>query len=897
MMSYAITVFVGAFLLFQVQPLTGRFILPWFGGGPSVWTACMLFFQLLLLLGYSYAHLLSRLRSSRQQILLHCSLIAGSLLLLPISPDAGWKPEAADTPLTRILVLLSVTVGGPYLLLSTTGPLMQRWFSLQFPGRSPYRFYALSNTGSLLALLSYPLLFEPLLQLQTQVSFWGAGYVIYSAAVVWCGWRFRRHSTAVVQPSDFAEIESGSPPRLVSILLWLLLSAAGSVILLATTNQLCLDVATVPFLWVLPLSLYLITFILCFDHDRWYHRGINGIALAVSVGMATSILQDGADASMLTQIFTASAALLACCMGCHGELYRLRPDARYLTLYFVVVSAGGAVGGLLTALAAPRIFTGYHEYPLALVLCPLLILLAMVLQRAWQSGVTMGFAITLAMVAVQACGLIADIQPIVSPSLPEFELTILVGVAAGILFATLFSGTTGSARSFLLSAGWAICSVTLLLWLVSFTAWHAPGLFRVAESSAFSSGWLWGESWLFNRIAAWILIPLAAALLLGFLSGRMSSVWLSRFRPPLVLFTLILLVGVAVRTERIGREEWLPLLAAAAGGLAADIGIRFCGRSRTPLRGFMIYAPAFVAVWLHGSHLLQLTQASGELGELVQTSRNFYGVLSVVRRESDETYDWEMNLLPPRYVLTHGQIEHGFQFDDEYWSKQPTTYYGPQSGLALAIAVIREQQTDAAAGMNMGVIGLGTGTIAACGKEGDRFRFYEINPAVVDLAGEDGFFSYIRDSRAEVEIVTGDARIVMEREQQNGSASQYDVLAVDAFSSDAIPVHLLTAECGDLYRKSLRPDGILAIHISNRFLDLEPVTQGLARHLDWHAVVVDTGDDDSTGSYGATWVLLSARNLTADSIAVIQHPGCREVSGQPLLWTDDYSGLWKVLDW
>ena len=354
MFRYAVTIFVSAFLLFQVQPLIGRFILPWFGGGPSIWTSCMLFFQILLLGGYLYAHVISVKLKPRTQVMTHLSLLAMSLVFLPIAPGDTWKPMADQSPLLQILLLLLATVGGPYFMLSSTGPLMQKWFSQSSPGQSPWRLYALSNVGSLLALLSYPFVFEPWLALRQQVWSWSVVYGAYAALATWCGIRYLQHQSVAATkllstdenmnsaPALSADEDRTIRPGTGTMLLWLGLAACSSAMLLATTNQLCIDVATVPFLWVLPLSLYLISFIICFDSPQWYDRRAYGLLLLACSPVACWVVNEGADVNISKQVAIYATILFACCMTCHGELVSCKPHSRYLTLFYVLISAGGA---------------------------------------------------------------------------------------------------------------------------------------------------------------------------------------------------------------------------------------------------------------------------------------------------------------------------------------------------------------------------------------------------------------------------------------------------------------------------------------------------------------------------------------------------------------------------
>ena len=361
MPAFALAIFTGAFLLFQVQPLIGKYILPWFGGSPGVWTTCMLFFQVVLLGGYAYAHALSRRCAPRTQVVIHLAFLALALATLPIIPADSWKPAADANPTWRILALLTGTIGLPYLVLAATGPLMQDWFRRSSPGASPYRLYALSNVGSLLALVSYPFVFETILSRQDQARFWSWGLVAYAAACAWCGWRVWRLAPTGQSAADAGESETAPAPGGGDRVLWVALPACASVLLLAVTNKMCQDVAVIPFLWVLPLAIYLLTFIIAFDSPRWYSPFYYIIALTAALGAGCVALHEGADMEILRQVAVYSVLLFTGCMVCHGELYRLRPHPRHLTSFYLMISAGGAAGGLFVALVAPALFDNFHE--------------------------------------------------------------------------------------------------------------------------------------------------------------------------------------------------------------------------------------------------------------------------------------------------------------------------------------------------------------------------------------------------------------------------------------------------------------------------------------------------------------------------------------------------------
>ncbi len=368
---YATTIFLSAFLLFLVQPIIAKQILPWFGGSSAVWTTALVFFQSTLLAGYAYADLTHRL-GARRQALLHVGLLAVSLLTLPILASPDWKPLGDEAPIVRILLLLTATIGLPYFLLSTTTPLLQAWYWRRFRAAVPYRLFALSNFASLLALLGFPVLFEPWLSLPQLGWIWSALYVLFALICAATAWLSLRGAELEDVVAGGAAAAGGAAPALALQLRWLVLAAMGSVMLLAVTNHVTQNVASVPFLWVLPLSLYLLSFVLAFDHPRWYQRTVFVVAVAVAVP-AMAWLIPSLNLKLAASVFF--AGLFVACMFCHGELARLRPDPRHLTRFYLMISVGGALGAVLIAIIAPLTLRGYFEVNIALVLLALLVLL------------------------------------------------------------------------------------------------------------------------------------------------------------------------------------------------------------------------------------------------------------------------------------------------------------------------------------------------------------------------------------------------------------------------------------------------------------------------------------------------------------------------------------------
>ncbi len=753
----ALTTFLSAFLLFQVELLIGKAILPWFGGAPAVWTTCMLFFQAALLGGYAWAHALVGRAPPRRQASLHAALLAACLALVgwhlhvwgsPLLPAVGWRPSGTESPAGAILVLLAVSVGLPFLALAATTPLLQAWFARAFPGRSPYRLYALSSLGSLLGLLSYPFLVEPALALRTQAWAWSAGFVVFAAAGAACAVRAARPGPPAAAGGSAGPGAGGGAaaerPRLARRLLWLLLPAAASAMLLAVTNQISQDVAVVPFLWVLPLSLYLISFVVCFDRPRWYVRAVFQPAFAVAAFAASLLLFHGTDVPIVEQMAAWSFVLFTSCMVCHGELARRAPAPRYLTSYYLLLAGGGALGGLFVALLAPLLFRGFWELHLGLLACGLLLLFSLLEDRS--------------------------------------------------------------------------------SWLRRGEVWPAAAALAAAAAGA-----------------AYLLLPNLAA-------GRLAPQ-----AAPLVVATLAI--------------AWL------------------AWRSRRLLGGRSLLAGACVGLALMLLSVVLRAHMRAVVARSVVVTRGFFGVLEV---EEEHRGD------PQRHAFLerHGRIMHGFQFAEPALRRAATAYYGEGSGVALAL-LHHPRREEGSGTLRVGVAGLGIGTVAAYGRAGDLFRFYEINPDVVRLANGGGPFTYLRDTPARVEIVLGDARVSLEREADQ----RFDVLIVDAFSSGAIPVHLLTREAFAVYLRHLaEPDGILAVDVSNRSLDLRPVVRRLAQHFGLAAVEVAKKGSAEGPTWGSLWVLLT-RDPVALSDPGILEPGTPRGETPPSfpLWTDDHSSLLPLL--
>ena len=480
---YGGAIFLGAFLLFQVELILGKLVLPWFGGTPAVWTACLLVFQVLLLAGYAYARLFAARLSARGQGSVHLVVLGSSLLLLillafvwptPITPGANWRPHGMESPTWFIVRFLLVGIGLPFLVLATTGPLLQHWFAQEHPGRSPYRLYSLSNLGSLLGLLAYPFLLEPFLRLHTQAWMWTALYAIFLGLCGVCALRMSQ-LRGNDRASFLAEsLEDEIPaPRISRRLLWTGLAACASVFLLATTNMICQQVAVIPFLWVLPLSLYLISFILCFESERWYRPNVFHALFVLTVCFAATYHTSRTGAAhIVTELLSYSVLLFTGCMVCHGEVARLKPAPKHLTSFYLSIALGGALGGVFVSVAAPRIFSDYWELHLAVLACCALLLTAAVSDREswWYQGRRwIGFGALGALILSLPMGL--RLLNVSWLSIPDLSRYAAAGAAAGVAILVLLADRSRASEKG--DIVWVRAVALALLALVSI-GWVSP---------------------------------------------------------------------------------------------------------------------------------------------------------------------------------------------------------------------------------------------------------------------------------------------------------------------------------------------------------------------------------------------------------------------------------------
>jgi hypothetical protein len=764
LLLYALTLFVSATLLFVMQPMVGKMILPLLGGTPAVWSTCMVFFQAALLGGYAYAHLITaRLRLSHQ-VIVHLLALALPFVVLPLAVNPGLLRGGEANPVLDVLTLLSVSVGLPFLVVSASAPLLQKWFSQSghSAAHDPYFLYAASNLGSMLALLGYPTLVEPRLHLQgsswlTQTALWSVGYALLAGLTLLCALTvWLRPAAPAPEPGEAAPAAPDAPLRWARRLRWVALAFVPSSLLLGVTTYITTDLAAVPLLWVLPLAIYLLTFILAFG--RWpmrLHRIVAAAALPLVLVVIFLMVSAFPERIWVTVLWH-FLLLFVIALACHGALALDRPTPRHLTEFYLLISVGGVLGGLFNALLAPLVLRSLIEYPLVMVLA--CVLLGARGSRPWGLG---------------------------PGAIRELALVLVVAALALALYS----------ESAILRIDFSFLARAL--------------------------------DWSSERVATWLDPAERTANKLLIFGPPLALAWLLRRRP--------LHLGLA-------------------------------------LAGVLLVA-GFV---------------DARNSDQIRQSRSFFGVLRISRDRDAKGYT----------ELRHGTTLHGRQSLEPARRAEPISYYQRNGPVGQLVAELDRRP----GALHLGVIGLGTGTLAAYARPGDQVTFYEIDRLVRDIAFTPVYFTYAADARtrgATVRLELGDARVRLEGIKRERPTERYDALFVDAFSSDAIPVHLLTREALRLYFEMLAPRGILALHISNRYLRLEPVVANLATDGRYAALIQHGDTGDVRGGVEATWVILARRPADFGELASDPRWTATKLDPEPPVgvWTDDFHNLLSVFKW
>lgn len=768
---FTTTLLISSSLLFLLQPMFARMALPLLGGSPAVWNTCMVFFQTSLLAGYLYAHVLSRWLKPRRQIIFHAALLLLPLLVLPIAISEQWTPPVDRSPIPWLLLLLTATIGLPFFFVASTAPLMQQWFSQLNHKQSddPYFLYAASNAGSMTALLAYPLVLEPLLDLPQQSALWTAGYVLLVLAIHFCAAIALRHhhKRAVL----FANSESlptirnhVAPLTLMTRMRWIALAAAPSSLLLGVTQYITTDLVVVPALWVIPLALYLLTFIIVFARRRIVPQPLGRRLVPPAAVILLLMLLIEATQPLLLVVLGHLGAFFILALACHGELADARPHAQHLTAYYLMMGVGGMLGGMFNALLAPHLFSTVAEYPIAIVAAALLMTRIPIAQASTN---------------------------------PDQENAQLRSPTA----APIDQGSPSHAHR------WRPSPLNLALPI-------ALGLITVS------------------------LILLADVLSL-----------------PVSPMRLLLTAG-------------LPALGCYL-------------LSKHPLRFGLALAAVFLAATLDTINR----------GHVLEAHRGFFGVHRITRADSF-------------HRLFHGTTLHGAQSIDPETRKptqphQPLAYYHRDSPIGELFTNWRQENFQ-----SIGVVGLGVGALAAYGNNGQSFTFFEIDPLVQRIAEDQRYFTFISEARSrgvDTNIILGDARLTLKQE----AAGRFDLLVIDAFSSDAIPVHLLTRQAMELYWDALAPDGIIAMHISNRYLNLAPVVANLAASTNAICLLRDdtyiTPDEtQATGREGSLWALLARKPEHVEPFLTGTYASrwfLLKGDHTQAVWTDQYANVLGALRW
>ena len=713
-------IFLSAALLFVVQPMFTKMVLPRFGGSPSVWSVAMVFFQAVLLGGYAYAHAITRLLPTRLAVPVHVALMVVATFWLPLAIASGWGRPPSEGATGWLLGLFLVSIGLPFFALSANGPLLQAWFARtrHRDAKDPYFLYGASNVGSFLALISYPLLIEPFTKLGEQTGAWAVGFYVLIVLIAASGILLLR------SPNELPALPEGTTeaaaPNWRDAATWVALAAVPSALLIAVTAHISTDVAAVPLLWVIPLALYLLTFVIVFQTRPLLPHSWMLWAQPVAIVVLVAVLAIGVLTYLLLTLTLNILAFFLCAMVCHGELVRRRPPARYLTAFYMWMSFGGMVGGISAGLIAPQVFSWVVEYPLLIVLA-------------------------------------------------------------------------------------ILCR---------------PGL-------SLPSG---------RQVALWGLLLLAAVL-------------------------VIVVPKLAFGYSAGPNLYW--------AGIIGLLWFAFV-LQRHPLPFAAFIALTFVAVHLYSAE-----------GERRTSVRSFFGVHKIV--------DGDDGMFR---ILMHGTTEHGAQqFRDEEGRAltgrpEPLTYYHAQSPMAQGIAAVRARKNGP---LRVGVVGLGTGTLACHVEPGDTWRFYEIDPAVVQISRTEARFTYLAQCAPNVPIVLGDARLTL----ADAPDGAYDVLVVDAFSSDAIPVHLLTREAMAIYKAKLAPGGIALVHVSNRHMELASVVAAIAEAngLIARAIDSDVGADDANHKFSSHLVAVARADADFGALAQGDEWKIQRPDPGQWVWTDDYTNI------
>lgn len=868
---FAVTLFVSASLLFMVQPMVGKLVLPLLGGSPAVWNACMVFFQALLLLGYLYADRLTRVKDTRKQWLVHMGVLALPIVVfvlaalfgsrhLPIAVAESLAPSDGSSAIVSVLLILTVAIGVPFFVVSTSATLLQKWFTYTGhpSARDPYFLYAASNFGSLISLLGYPIFIEPNMTQGGQTWFWAAGFVALVGLIAFCG-RAAVNPLGVppasgkqggkAQPAAATTAPVEAPPTTLRMLKWTVLAFVPSSLMLGVTFHMTTDIASIPLLWVGPLALYLITFIIAFSHlPPWFRILIGNLApvmILLLVFLMISDVKPGTGLELLLYNLTFFAAALMC----HYELARDRPSPQYLTQYFLIMSFGGVCGGIFNSLVAPLVFTHAYEFPLALIVACLMVPKLTAVDAAGEAAADPKVP-----------------QPVAQPEPSEtrrritLALDIVIPVALGLAFWQLqkmpqhFEWYAKMLRNIASAMPFKMAPNTIYI-VVTFALPVMVCFFFVDRPLRFALS-----------VAA-ILIPV-----------KINSDSANTLHTERSFFGILKIEEQGSRQFLMDRTRYYELSDTAVVNMRGAkvpesviqklMGLKGKEFPRHDFQREVAKLLTYEEYAQHELSILEATRTRENSGDdpvrdadgkpVVMGHYKYHRLVHGTTLHGTQVAEHNRHVLDDFQVLVgagngwDSVLVAGAQtaFDAR---QEPLTYYHRTGPVGAMFAELTRTKRD---GAHVAMVGLGTGSVSCYAQKGQRLTYYEIDPAVIRLVAEtDKYFSYVKDAErrgAIIDFRKGDARLKLKQ-----TDDKYALLMIDAFSSDSIPVHLLTNEAVGLYLDRLTPDGILALHISNKFVKLEPVVAAIAKH---HNLVARVWNDDAERQHGKTassWVVLA----------------------------------------
>lgn len=852
---FTLALFSSAALIFVLQPLFGRMVTPLLGGSPSVWNASMAFFQAALLAGYLYAHVLARVQDLRVQALVHVAVLAAAWFVLPVHVSDALGAPSSEHPALWLVGVLTLSVGAPFAAASATAPLLQSWYARtgRADANDPYYLYAASNLGSFIGLLAYPVLIEPFFGARAQSIGWTAGYALVAAFIAF--------SAAAALSAHGAGGQASSAHRFLSPdiswkrrLYWIAAAAIPSSLILGVTLHISTDVASAPMLWVVPLALYLLTFVIAFA--RWGERLEKTVLLFHLPAMALLLACYFAAGNWAFALSGILVGYFFSALVCHQALARGRPDAAHLTEFYLFVSLGGVIGGALTAFVAPLVFNNVYEYPLALAAACLFRPRAAPGMPRLADAAAMG-ALFMAFVA-------------------------LVLMRLDAIDAIVVAGAIGAAAA-VLAAGWGgdderpapmryafLAAAAVQALLVIYIAFNLDSVFATIDAPNAIDERVMRGPWNALVIAS-SFFTLSFAVH-GTIQQRRGSSRVSDIAFGIAIPAALLMIAVALEGGAFDARAIV-----VAGILLCALALLFNGGR--PLVAAGIVVCAFTIIFLD----------DWRGGRIITQERSFFGVLRT--RVLDDPND---PAIPPLRILLHGTTIHGAQLTPPALSRQPLTYYNPHTALGEAIlAGLSGGDTS-----SLALIGLGAGSTACLMRPEDRLTIFEIDPAVVRLSTTpQGDFTYVPQCQPNARIELGDARLRI-ADQPDGS---FDVIVVDAFTSDAIPAHLLTREAIALYLRKTTDRGIVVLHLSNRNLALVSEAARVARDLGAPTLfrISDRVPNQYADIYGglpASVMIVAKDPAILAMLPLAQRADWRVVTAPPgRAWSDDYIALPRAL--